>query len=197
MDRERMKELAQAQKLERIAQTRLEHGESAADLLINERAYKLVANYRDAYQDDLMAERFSTFLEKYDYLVGDIAADQLRIHGFYKDGTPGVSRMDQISALQDYIYEFMNFGAPYFVLENLEPHMVEDDEPEVSRPRRRRNHHSNKNNAYIDEKKSSVKKNPVKKATHQLSNKSPRQVTTKGNNRKRRFEIHERSTEGE
>ncbi|MCZ9311524.1 YutD family protein [Weissella koreensis] len=197
MDRERMKELAQAQKLERIAQTRLEHGESTADLLINERAYKLVANYRDAYQDDLMAERFSTFLEKYDYLVGDIAADQLRIHGFYKDGTPGVSRMDQISALQDYIYEFMNFGAPYFVLENLEPHMVEDDEPEVSRPRRRRNHHSNKNNAYIDEKKSSVKKNPVKKATHQLSSKGPRQVTTKGNNRKRRFEIHERSTEGE
>lgn len=197
MDRERMKELAQAQKIERIAQTRLEHGTSDHDILINERAYKLVTNYRDAYQDDLIAARFSTFLEKYDYLVGDIAADQLRIHGFYRDGTPGISRMDQISALQDYIYEFMNFGAPYFVLENLEPHMVEDDEPEVSRPRRRRNHHSNKNNAYISEKKGTVKKNPIKKGSHQVNNKVKHQVTTKGNNRKRRFEIHERSTEGE
>ena len=49
-----------------------------------------------------MAARFSDFLEKYDFIVGDIAADQLRLQGFYKDGTKGIARSQQISSLQDF-----------------------------------------------------------------------------------------------
>ena len=55
-----------------------------------------------------------TSSKKYDFLVGDIAADQLRLHGFYKDGATGVARSQQISALQDYLYEEVNFGGTIF-----------------------------------------------------------------------------------
>ena len=123
MDRERMKELAEEQFIKRQEATTITAGDDNI-IFINERSYRLVEDYREAYNQQKMAARFSDFLEKYDFLVGDIAADQLRLRGFYKDGTAGIARSNQISALQDYLYEEVNFGAPYFVLENLEPHDV-------------------------------------------------------------------------
>ncbi|MFL1696348.1 YutD family protein [Weissella kandleri] len=195
MDRERMKELVNQQKAERMAQTQLEAGHKPDEIMINQRMYRLVANYRDAYQVDQLKARFSTFLEKYDFLVGDIAADQLRIRGFYQDGTNGVPRNLQISALQDYLYEDINFGAPYFVLENLEPHEVVE-EPEDIPKRRNRRHHRNRHSAaaHISEKTHKVadskKKRPVKKGPGN-------QVVTKGKRSQKRFKIHERKVEGE
>ncbi|KRN74810.1 hypothetical protein IV73_GL001087 [Weissella kandleri] len=195
MDRERMKELVSQQKAERMAQTQLKAGQKPDEIMINQRMYRLVANYRDAYQADQLKARFSTFLEKYDFLVGDIAADQLRLRGFYQDGTNGVPRSLQIGALQDYLYEDINFGAPYFVLENLEPHEVVE-EPEDIPKRRNRRHHRNRHNtaAHISEKAHKVadpkKKRPIKKG-------SGSQVVTKGKRSQKRFEIHERKVDGD
>lgn len=195
MDRERMKELAEAQTIERIAQTKIVHGDNYEDIFVNERQYKLVANYRDAYNDDRLAARFSEFLEKYDFIVGDIASDQLRMHGLYQDGKTGVSRNAQISALQDYLFEDINFGAPYFILENLDPHeVVEEDDPAMHKPHHRtgRKHNGgNKNNEggpVIGEKRKPVK------AQKNFRDRKPGKAVTKGNNRKRRFEIRERQS---
>ena len=113
MNRERMKELADAQFIERQAGTAITTGDTPEDIFINERPYRLVKDYREAYDQQKMAARFSDFLEKYDFIVGDIAADQLRLQGFYKDGTKGIARSQQISALQDFLYEEANFGAPF------------------------------------------------------------------------------------
>jgi uncharacterized protein YutD len=145
-----MKELADAQFIERQASTAITTGETATDIFINDRPYRLVKNYREAYDQQKLAARFSDFLEKYDYLVGDIAADQLRLQGFYKDGTKGIARSQQIAALQDFLYEQSNFGAPFFVLENLAPHeVVEVEEKDVSKPKRRRRQHKNGANSLI------------------------------------------------
>ncbi|WP_419154447.1 YutD family protein [Weissella bombi] len=169
MNRERMKELADAQFIERQASTAITTGETPEDIFINERPYRLVKNYREAYDQQKMAARFSNFLEKYDYLVGDIAADQLRLQGFYKDGTKGVARSQQISALQDFLYEQANFGAPFFVLENLAPHEVIDaEEKEDIKPKRRRRQHKN-----------GVSKQ--KQANNKQGGKSPNKAGNKGN----------------
>lgn len=196
-----MKELAEAQTLERMAQTTIVHGNNVDDLMINDRQYRLVANYRDAYSDDRLAARFSEFLEKYDYIVGDIAADQLRLHGLYEEGKTGVSRALQIGALQDYLYENINFGAPYFVLENLNPHVIEEiDEPAMHKPRRRggRKHQNQSNSTHQNQSGPVIKEQKKEVANRQtVRQKAQGKAVTKGNNRKRRFEIRNRvSDEG-
>lgn len=206
MDRERMKELAEEQFMKRQEATTITAGEDNI-IFINERSYRLVEDYREAYNQQKMAARFSDFLEKYDFLVGDIAADQLRLRGFYKDGTAGIARSNQISALQDYLYEEVNFGAPYFVLENLEPHDVPEpeEEPNTAHRKRRRQRRSTGNGG-TNPNGSHHKPKPKTAAIAETTKPAPgngkakhvkeraNTVETKGRKKRRRFQIRERQT---
>ena len=206
MDRERMKELAEEQFIKRQEATTITAGDDNI-IFINERSYRLVEDYREAYNQQKMAARFSDFLEKYDFLVGDIAADQLRLRGFYKDGTAGIARSNQISALQDYLYEEVNFGAPYFVLENLEPHDVPEaeEEPNTAHRKRRRQRRSTGNGG-TNPNGSHHKPKPKTAAIAETTKPAPgngkakhvkeraNTVETKGRKKRRRFQIRERQT---
>ena len=206
MDRERMKELAEEQFMKRQEATTITAGEDNI-IFINERSYRLVEDYREAYNQQKMAARFSDLLEKYDFLVGDIAADQLRLRGFYKDGTAGIARSNQISALQDYLYEEVNFGAPYFVLENLEPHDVPEaeEEPNTAHRKRRRQRRSTGNGG-TNPNGSHHKPKPKTAAIAETTKPAPgngkakhvkeraNTVETKGRKKRRRFQIRERQT---
>ncbi|WP_420842362.1 YutD-like domain-containing protein [Fructobacillus americanaquae] len=77
----------------------------------------LQENFKDAFDASKLAIRYTPLLKQYDYIVGDISADQLRLRGFYQDDRE-VTADQKISALADYLYEYVNFGAPYFVLSN-------------------------------------------------------------------------------
>lgn len=215
MNRERMKELADAQFIERQASTAITTGDTPEDIFINERPYRLVKNYREAYNQQKMAARFSDFLEKYDFIVGDIAADQLRLQGFYKDGTKGIARSQQISALQDFLYEEANFGAPFFVLENLAPHEVADvEEKEGTKSKRRRRQHRHSSNGAANKKHTNKqqshggthrenkkhKSTPVTKERVNSGNnpekhvaKRSNSVATSGSKKRRHFQVRERS----
>lgn len=208
MDRERMKELAEEQFIKRQEATTITAGDDNI-IFINERSYRLVEDYREAYNQQKMAARFSDFLEKYDFLVGDIAADQLRLRGFYKDGIAGIARSNQISALQDYLYEEVNFGAPYFVLENLEPHDVPEaeEEPNTAHRKRRRQRRSTGNsNGNGNTAGGHHKPKPKTAAIAETTKPAPgngkakhvkeraNTVETKGRKKRRRFQIRERQT---
>ena len=194
MNRERMKELAEAQFAERQAATQIVHAPDDFDKLqINERSYKLVVNYREAFDDAKLAARFSEFLEKYNFIVGDIAADQLRLRGFYNKGITGIPRNQQISALEDYLYEEVNFGAPYFVLENLEPHDVQED-VDAGEGTKRRNRSRRRPSAA---NKNKDKGAAVKETQRPVAKKKPTQgknteVKVKGARKKRHFEVRDR-----
>jgi uncharacterized protein YutD len=194
MNRERMKELAEAQFAERQAATQIIHAADDFDKLqINERSYKLVVNYRDAYDDEKLAARFSEFLEKYNFIVGDIAADQLRLRGFYNKGITGIPRNQQITALEDYLYEEVNFGAPYFVLENLEPHEVQEDIDTNEGPKRR---HRSRRGSNSSKNKGAAVKESQRPAQNKKPNagKNP-EVKVKGTRKKRHFEVRDRKTD--
>ncbi|MDY0393182.1 YutD family protein [Virgibacillus halophilus] len=78
--------------------------------------YDLIENVKDGYQPDSLENRSSEILKKYDYIVGDWGYDQLRLKGFYEDTHTKAALDAKISALDDYLYEYCNFGCAYFVL---------------------------------------------------------------------------------
>ena len=78
--------------------------------------YELIVNVKEGFKEEDFKTRFSDILSKYDYMVGDWGYGQLRLKGFYEDKNQKASFDTKISTLQDYIYEYCNFGCSYFVL---------------------------------------------------------------------------------
>lgn len=144
------------------------------ELLIDGRPYLLLENYRDGFQIEKLKERFSQILTKYDYIVGDIGYDQLRLHGFYEVNSKKGYPAQSIERLQDYLFEYCNFGCAYFVLKNLDVQTPEPSsrsrEEKVNRKRSRR-----KPRVYTEEKVYEIrlkKNNRIKtKATKNSSTK--------------------------
>ncbi|WP_207696269.1 hypothetical protein DOK67_0003020 [Enterococcus sp. DIV0212c] len=86
---------------------------------IGERQYLLVKNHREAFDAERLGERFSDVLSKYDYIVGDWGYDQLRLKGFFNESNRKAAPEQRIDTLEDYLYEYCNFGCAYFVIERI------------------------------------------------------------------------------
>ncbi|RKQ29605.1 YutD family protein [Oceanobacillus halophilus] len=86
---------------------------------LNGKQYEIIENVKDGYQETVFKERYSDILAKYDYIVGDWGHNQLRLKGFYNDRNSKASIDTKISTLDDYLYEYCNFGCAYFVLKKI------------------------------------------------------------------------------
>lgn len=114
---------------------------------INQDIYELVKDYRESFDMSLFDERYSDILRKYDFIVGDMGYEQLRLKGFFHNHKKRTPVDQRIETLADYLYEYCNFGCAYFVLEKIQ------SEPEKKK----------KAAAHIDEKKQTVSQNKNKR----------------------------------
>ncbi|MGF3196226.1 YutD family protein [Facklamia sp. P13055] len=87
-----------------------------SSLMIEDEEYDLIINHQEAFDFEAFYNRYQDLFAKYDYIVGDWAFNQLRLRGFYQIGTPKVAFDQRIETLEDYINEYCNFGAKYFVI---------------------------------------------------------------------------------
>ncbi|WP_071131105.1 YutD family protein [Enterococcus timonensis] len=88
-------------------------------LLIDEKPYALISDYRKGFDAEYLGLRFSEVLSRYDYIVGDWGHDQLRLKGFFDNENKRAFPDQKIVTLQDYLYEYCNFGCRYFVIEKM------------------------------------------------------------------------------
>ncbi|SDM14021.1 YutD family protein [Sediminibacillus halophilus] len=82
--------------------------------------YEVVENVKDGFQEEAVKQRFSDILSKYDFIVGDWGYEQLRLKGFYDNQNPKAGFDSKISTLDDYLYEYCNFGCAYFVMKRID-----------------------------------------------------------------------------
>jgi uncharacterized protein YutD len=88
-------------------------------VIIDNYEYEIQTDYRDGFDEEALIARFSDVLTKYDYILGDWGYGQLRLKGFYDDRNSKSTYETKISTLQDYLYEYCNFGCAYFVLRKV------------------------------------------------------------------------------
>ncbi len=77
---------------------------------VDQHYFELIENYRECFNEEQFIARYSDILDKYDYIVGDYGYDQLRLKGFYKDSNKKAEMSKRFSNIQDYIFEYCNFG---------------------------------------------------------------------------------------
>lgn len=81
--------------------------------------YKLIKNYRDAFDKDLFLEKYTSYFENYDYIVGDIAYSKLRLKGFNNKSNKLFNKINDYNNLDKYIEENCAYDCRYFVLEKI------------------------------------------------------------------------------
>lgn len=89
-------------------------------VVLNGKKYKVIENVNDAYQEEVVSKRYADVLGKYDYIVGDWGYSQLRMKGFYNVNNRKASFDTRIDYLEDYLYEYCNFGCSYFILQRVD-----------------------------------------------------------------------------
>lgn len=85
-------------------------------ITLNQWEYDILIDYREGFQEEALTARYSEILAKYDYILGDWGYGQLRLKGFFEDSNHKATYDTKISTLQDYLYEYCNFGCAYFVI---------------------------------------------------------------------------------
>lgn len=120
----------------------------ATMITIDGTKYEIVKDYKEAFDGERLGERYSEILDKYDYIVADWGFEQLRLKGFYDNRNRKVPQDQRINNLEDYLYEYCNFGCPYFVVQRLE---VKKNKPKketaekIEKPVRRKRNQKSKN----------------------------------------------------
>ena len=84
-------------------------------VMINGREYEIIANVKDALDSEMLKEKYDPYLDQYDYLVGDVSSEHLRLKGFY-DENDRVAIDKKANAIVDYLEEYCNPGSAYFIL---------------------------------------------------------------------------------
>lgn len=139
-------------------------------LAIDNQEYLIAKDYREGFDKERFGERYSEVLTKFDYVVGDWGFEQLRLKGFYRDDNKRATKDQLISTLEDYLYEYCNFGCAYFVLEHTKGQESAYNSTRAPRPRttQRKTAPVKKEQPKVNAAKTPVNPKPQapKKATH-------------------------------
>nr|WP_020007835.1 YutD family protein [Salinicoccus albus] len=103
-------------------------------ITINHMYFELIEDYRDAFDEEQFVDKYSEVLNKYDYVVGDIGYEKLRLAGFFRDSKTKAERDKKFSAIQDYLYEYCNFGCAYFVVRKLSKSEIREKQEQGELP---------------------------------------------------------------
>ena len=96
---------------------------------IGDKVFHLVHNYQDGFDKEKLEQRYSDIFAKHDYVVGDWGHEQLRLKGFFSTSRKKMPDDLKISHLEDYIKEYMNYGAAFFVLKRMRSKDIKREAP--------------------------------------------------------------------
>ena len=86
---------------------------------INNKTYRLVEEYKNAFDLEVVKEKLTDYFDDFDYIVGDWAYGKLRLKGFCKKENKRYRPINDFTKKQDYLKDYCAPEAPYFVLEYM------------------------------------------------------------------------------
>ena len=86
---------------------------------VDNKEYKVIKDYRDAFDKDQFLEKYTSYFENFDYIVGDIAYSKLRLKGFNKKENKFFNKINDFQNVDKYIKENCAYNCKYFILEKV------------------------------------------------------------------------------
>lgn len=89
------------------------------EILVNEKKYEVIKNYKDAFDEEEFKSKFTDFFYDYDYVVGDIAYGKLRLKGFYDEKNKKVNKINNYKNVDKYIENNCAYDCRHFIIKKL------------------------------------------------------------------------------
>ena len=86
---------------------------------IEDKTYELLTNYKEAFNEEEFKEKYTDYFYDYDYIVGDIAYNKLRLKGFYDAKNKKVNKINNFNNLDTYLKNNCAVECRYFVLKKI------------------------------------------------------------------------------
>lgn len=86
-------------------------------VILENNEYTLIEDYKDAFDLEAITQRYTSYFEEYDYILGDWAYGKLRLKGFCKKENKLFKNINDFSKIKDYIKENCAYDCKYFILE--------------------------------------------------------------------------------
>ena len=88
-------------------------------ITINNQNYNIILNYRDALNKEELETKLTDLYSDYDYIVGDIAYNKLRLKGFYKENNKKVKDLNNYKYVDTYLKKYCAPDCRHFILEKI------------------------------------------------------------------------------
>lgn len=78
--------------------------------------YELIINHKEAFDIVKFQDRYvEEIYDKYEYIVGDVSSEMLRLKGFYED----LDKQQNIKEIPIYLNETCNYNTAYFIIKRI------------------------------------------------------------------------------
>lgn len=86
---------------------------------VEEIEFEIIKNERDGFNEQDFTDRYTSYFNDFDYVVGDYAYGKLRLKGFYENSNEKVSEINNIKNVEKYIKENCAFGCKYYIAKKI------------------------------------------------------------------------------
>lgn len=86
---------------------------------VEKNKYEILKDYKKGFDLDDFISHYTDFYEDYDYIVGDIAYNKLRLKGFYESNNKKVKDINNYKNLDNYLKEYCAVDCRYYILKKI------------------------------------------------------------------------------
>ncbi len=86
------------------------------NVVMNDKKYKIVRNYKNAFDKEAVEPKLTDYFDGYDYIVGDWAYNKLRLKGFCTNNNEKHNEINDAVNIDDYIENYCAYDCKYFIL---------------------------------------------------------------------------------
>ena len=88
-------------------------------IILENNEYEIITDYRDAFNQEDLENKYTDYFYDFDYIVGDYAYNKLRLKGFYDSSNPKCSKINNINNLDKYLQDYCAYGCKYYELKKI------------------------------------------------------------------------------
>ncbi len=88
-------------------------------VIIDGKKYKVIRNYRDAFNEEDLQGKITEYYDRFDYILGDYAYGKVRLKGFNKKDNVSYQAINDYEKIDEYIKNCCAYECKYFVLQKL------------------------------------------------------------------------------
>ena len=88
-------------------------------VILENNEYTLIEDYKDAFDLEAITQRYTSYFEEYDYILGDWAYGKLRLKGFYSDGNKKAKNINNFKFASNYLENDCAVDCKYYILKKI------------------------------------------------------------------------------